>query len=640
MRMPRFRFRTGYATLRSTFHRFVSLHAYRPDITNVLSPVSQKTTAGKLTNLVKLPACCVAIILGLLFAATAAQAETTGPEWKVLSVSNPTNFNPAADKSGADAIIVSAVNVGGASTDGSRVTIADSLPAGLVVIEAFGVNAYHDPNGRLTAEPPAVPSEQEIGGVPCTFSARAISCTASGTTAEPIDPGDTLVVTIRVEVEGAVEHPNEASVSGGGAVSASVSDPITISPASPPYGVAQGGLLAATSTTQAGAHPNLTQEFFLNTVNPQGEAKPENCNAPGLTNDTPAYCKLDSVPVATTKDVRFDLPKGSLGTTVGVARCTMAQVENASDCPRNTMMGTATVIVLSGAGRLVFTVPVFNIAPAPGEPLALAFDALYFPVRIDASVLSDGEYNARVTVSDITTAAPFYMSSVTVWGDPAEHNGPGPDSVTRSLGAFPDIGFGGPGVEEVAGFKTVYTERVPFLTNPTQCSEALTDVLETDSWEAPEVFGGAGTAKTGMGTPTGCGQLSFKPEVSMLPDTLEAGAPAGYAFRLSVPQDTEAEGLSAPQVKRTSVTLPLGTVISPSAADGLGDCTREQFYGSGPPEPRPATLGDCPRDSQIGTVSVKSPDLEEPLTGDVYLGAPECTGPGGVCTPKTRPMVT
>jgi hypothetical protein len=119
----------------------------------------------------------------------------------------------------------------------------------------------------------------------------------------------------------------------------------------------------------------------------------------------------------------------------------------------------------------------------------------------------------------------------------------------------------------------------------------------------------------------------------MLPDTLEAGAPAGYSFDLHVPQNTEPEGLATPDVKRTSVTLPLGTVISPSAADGLGDCTNEQFFGSGPREQRPATPANCPRDSQVGTVRVKTPALEERLEGDVYLGTPECTGVDGTCTP-------
>ena len=121
--------------------------------------------------------------------------------------------------------------------------------------------------------------------------------------------------------------------------------------------------------------------------------------------------------------------------TVGVPRCTMAEVTNAGNCPRDTMVGTSTVIVgkTSGGQRLIFTVPVYNIAPAPGEPLALAFDALFFPVRIDASVLSDGEYNARVTVPHITGGAAFYISSTTIWGDPAEHQGPGPDAATKNL---------------------------------------------------------------------------------------------------------------------------------------------------------------------------------------------------------------
>jgi hypothetical protein len=127
-----------------------------------------------------------------------------------------------------------------------------------------------------------------------------------------------------------------------------------------------------------------------------------------------------------------------------------------------------------------------------------------------------------------------------------------------------------------------------------------------------------------MGTGTGCGLLAFKALASMLPDTLEAGAPAGYSFDLSVPQDDEPGALATPDVKRTSVTLPAGTVISPSAADGLGDCTSEQFgLHSGVP-------GGCPRDSQVGTVRIKTPALEERLNGEVYLGAPECDP----CTPS------
>jgi hypothetical protein len=611
------------------------------------------------------PALLAVLVLGIFSAA--ARAETAGPVWKILSVSNPTNFKPG-DESGDDAIVVTATNVGGSAagcteaqialekgeeekkqklansagcTPGGPVTspikIADSLPAGVTAVEVFGVNSYHNPLGQAGKGTHNGEVQGPPFGLRCTLSPSAPSCVTS----ERIDPGDTLVVTIRVSVETSVEgegEVGEASVSGGGAASASVSDPIAISAALPPYGVAKGGLFAATSTSQAGGHPNVTNNFFLNTINPNGEREIREPSC--VSNGGAGGCAAESEPAAVPKDVGFDLPPGLVGTTVGVPRCTMANVVDSANCPQNTMVGTATLMVRSaGAGRLIFTVPVFNIAPAPGEPAAFAFNALFFPVRLDTSVLSGGEYNVRVNAPDITSGGLDYMSSITIWGDPAEHNGPGPDAAARTLGGKgylgrggrPQITFGGAGVEKYdegsSREESVLQQRLPLLTNPSQCSTPLTGVLETDSWEAPGAFAGPGTLATPMGAATGCGQLSFKPSVSMLPDTLEAGAPAGYSFDLSLPQDTEAEGLATPDVKRTSVTLPLGTVISPSAADGLGDCTSEQFdLHSGVP-------GGCPRDSQVGTVRSKTPALEEALTGDIYLASPECTGPGGVCTP-------
>ncbi len=55
----------------------------------------------------------VGVVVAALAFASSAFAETTGPEWKVLSVANPTNFKPG-DQTGDDAIVVTAVNVGGA----------------------------------------------------------------------------------------------------------------------------------------------------------------------------------------------------------------------------------------------------------------------------------------------------------------------------------------------------------------------------------------------------------------------------------------------------------------------------------------------------------------------------------------------
>jgi hypothetical protein len=594
-----------------------------------------------------------ALILVAVLAITASLAVSVsqasaaeGPVWRVLAVAQPTNFAPG-DHSGNDSIVVTATNVGGAATGCtaeqigaeprpvwspigcsggspvvSPVTIGDSLPKGLSAVEVAGYDAYKNPlvgSGTYFGNETVPPVALSCAHVP------AVSCTDS----EPVDPGDTLVliVTVRVdtEVEGSGEV-NEASVSGGGAVHVTVSDPVAIDSEPAPYGIAPGGLFAAAASDQAGAHPNVTTGFFLNTIRKK--------SASTIT------------PVGNPKDAGFDLPPGLVGTTVGVPRCSMAAVADESDCPRDTMVGTATVMIQAGGlgafrGMTVITVPVFNIAPAPGEPAAFGFDPVYFSARLDTSVLSNGNYGVRITAPDITAGGATYASFITIWGVPADHNGPGPDGGDKSAagssfleepGEQPQIDFGGPGGEEGVSngipVKIANRSRVPLLTNPSQCSMPLTGVLETDSWDAPPGPGVFATESTSLGTEVGCGQLSFKPKVSMLPDTLEAGAPAGYSFDLSLPQDTEPEALATPDVKKTTVTLPSGTVISPSAADGLGDCTSSQFgLHSGVP-------GNCPRDSQVGTVRVKTPALEERLTGQVYLGAPECTGVNGACTPQ------
>jgi hypothetical protein len=92
------------------------------------------------------------------------------------------------------------------------------------------------------------------------------------------------------------------------------------------------------------------------------------------------------------------------------------------------------------------------------------------------------------------------------------------------------------------------------------------------------------------------------------------------------------------------VTLPAGVSVSPSAASGpdaLEGCTKAQIdllgteLGEGHPGGNGspyddglthASPGHCPAKSQIGTVEVKTPLLEEPLKGHVYVAQPKCAG--------------
>jgi hypothetical protein len=474
---------------------------------------------------------------------------------------------------------LTAINVG-ADTDGSTVTVNDVLPSKLAGTTASGYEKYLA--GGVSSE------GKGEHAIPCTSTPPTFTCTFTGVMAT----GDALHVKVPVSVQpgGSPSAVNAASVSGGNAEHpVSISAPVTLSDTPAVFGVAPGSTVVATSTRQAGAHPNVTTSFTMSTLRSE-------------------------VPSGSLKDVRADLPPGLVGNTVGMPRCAAAKVFLA-ECPRDTIVGIATVNI----GTLgIFDTPVYNIAPSPGEPAAFLFSAIIIPVRLDTSVLSDGDYAVRVTAANLSEAAPILSTSVTIWGVPADHQGPGPINVftfENNPGAL-----GGP---------STGATRIPLLTNPTQCSSPLTGRVEVDEWGAQGVFSGESSP---MGWLTGCGRLDSSGSMSMLPDTLEAGSPAGYAFGLHVPQGNDPDALSQSTVKRVVTALPMGTVISPSAAWGLQACSEEQFYGPAAERglERPALPGGCPRESQVGTLEIRTPALALPLTGDVYLAKPDC----GPCSPE------
>ncbi|MGN6371547.1 MAG: hypothetical protein ACTHM1_00930 [Solirubrobacteraceae bacterium] len=464
-------------------------------------------------------------------------------------------------------IVVTATNVGAASTNGP-VTLSDVVPAGLTVTSVQGKYPYGSFFAFVACESSPVPS--------CKFEKSML-------------PGGALEMRISVEVSGGLPATltDEASVSGGGAEPASGSALLPVSEEQAPFGVAKGSLVATLSDSQAGSHPNITTAFAFNT-------------------------KETNTISAAPKDVRFDLPVGFVGNTVGVTRCSMHRVisqavEPALKCPSDSIVGAAVFTIAFGSGQ-VFSIPtpIYNIAPAPGEPAAFGFDALVVPVRLDTTVLSNGNYGVRVTSPDLNEAEPLIATSITLWGVPAEHNGAGEAGFP-----IPNL-FGGPGTGA----------RVPLLTNPQQCTEGLSAAMKSDPWTEPGNFYSSETAS--LGTMTGCESLRFSSSFTMVPDTLEAGAPAGYRFDLHVPQNTAPDGVATPNVKNVKLTLPQGTVVNPAAAQGLKACSAAQFYGPHHPSQESAPFAECPREAQVGQVWIKTPALEEAMEGQVYLAKPEC----------------
>lgn len=492
---------------------------------------------------------------------------------------------------GAEApeLTITATNIGATATDGSTITLKDILPSWLKVKTVFGYDMY-------TADKPNAPVEiiGVLGGpFQGNFDMSCSSATVTCSYEKPVEPGDQLVMTVIVESEagappGAV---NVAEVSGGGATAASSETPMEPDAAPVTPGPVPGGSLAAVTSRVAGGHPDTITSFAMATEEVSSDAG----GGP--------------------KDVRFDLPPGLVGSTVGMPKCIMQRAVR-EECPTDTIVGVASVAFnpnLGIPGTVVVLRPVYDIEPAAGEPAAFGFVVEEAPVRLDTSVLSDGDYGVRVTASDLSQKAEVLYTTVEIWGVPAEHEGPGSSEDKTSEEDHQIVQFGGP----LAGASSV-----PLLTNPQQCATPLVASMAADVWDEPGVFRESGGLS--MGTLTGCELVPFRSSFSFLPDTLEAGAPAGYTFNLNVPQQDTAETTATSSVKDVRLTLPEGVVVNPSAAWGLKACTSAEFYGPAHPSQQPAVLAECPRESQVGEVEVETPDLEHVLKGQVFLGSPEC----------------
>ena len=451
-----------------------------------------------------------------------------------------------------------------------------------------------------------------------------MTCTFKAT----LNPYESIDVKIDVKVDAslgpATTVPVQATVEGGGAGKASrtFQVPANVEPAA--FGVADYELSPfnedGTPATQAGAQPfQLTTTLVLNQT-------PE-----------PRF------PVELPKDLSFHLPPGLVGNPNATAQCTMADffalVLETNLCPRDSVVGVATVTVDEPklAPHLTKTVPVFNLVPAQGEPARFGFEVIgKVPIVLDTSVRSGHDYGVDVSVKDATQTAGLLTTQATFWGvpgDPRHDNARGWECVAG--GAFAgQVKRTCPATSEVP--------EAPFLTLPTSCaadpeSEPVSFPMEADSWAHPGSFLGAEyTWINGEGQLLGfegCGELPFSPSLDVTPEQHTAATPTGVDVSVKVPQTTtlEAGALAEADVRDTTVTLPEGVELSPSAANGLEGCTESQIGFSGFNEATQTdefdvTKPTCPDGSKVGTVKIKTPLLSHELEGAVYLASPAPNG--------------
>jgi uncharacterized repeat protein (TIGR01451 family) len=552
--------------------------------------------------------------VGLLLALVgAAPALAEGSRWEVTSTSQPTNFQA----NGKGTIVVLVTNVGDleANAEVSPVTVTDKLPSGLEVISISGQSVSGGRVGEMTCALSAAPSPLVCGFADSRLNMR-------------IAPYGDLEVRIKVQARDAKSgEENQVTVEGGETPGASIAQPITVSSSPPQFGIERFELMPenedGSPDTQAGSHPfSLTTMLALNTKEESGFIKP----------------------VALPKDLRFALPPGVVGDADAVAQCTAVQfttiLPDGSDlCAGDTAVGVATVTIVEPHNiqePQAHEQPIFNLVPSAGEPARFGFTADGFPVTLNTSVRTGRDYGVTVSVENITQTVGFISSRVTFWGVPGDprHN------LSRGSECLLSLTGGPPCVAPAR------SEPTPFLTLPTSCVGPFGSSVEGDPW--PPVGGSAEPSVSTSYTlqdstdPSigidGCNRLEFNPTISVVPDGLSGSSPTGLAVDVHVPQDGSLNptGLDEADVKDTTVTLPRGVQLSPSAANGLQACSNAQIgfmgvdsrtvtdeFTSELPTPLEPGVNFCPDASKLGTVNIRTPLLPHELTGAVYLAAPQ-----------------
>ena len=544
------------------------------------------------------------LALALCFATGANAAASPAPGWEVSSLAQPTNFS-AGDNTHCqhnnfcDRYVVTITNVGAAATNGTPITVADTLPEGLTLVGLVAQNLENDP--------PKL-------GWSCDMTTA--KCTYEGTVAA----GGTLGLYVEVEVHEpavAARVRNAVTVSGGGAAPVSSNEPLTVSNtiegSSAPFGISTFALAAHDPSgaldAQAADHPfGVTTTLDLNTdVEEQANGK--------------------SLPVSTAppRDLVAYVPLGLIGDPTAAADCTEAQLvgngaSSATECPKGSQVGSVVLIAntklngsISPTGNMA---ALFNMVPEHGYPAQFGFKLSGVAVPLYARVVHTASgYALRVGTPGIPTTLSVEGVALTFFGNPREADG------------------------EPSGSRA-------FFTNPQNCAAGpLRARAEADSWANPGQW--VKTESVAYPRVTGCDLLQFEPGVELHPEVTQAEAPSGYQVTIKVPQTpAQFPVLATPDLKDVTMTLPEGMTISPGGGQGLEGCQASGPEGidipSGEHTPSEAgegealgpdgmshlTPGHCPAASQIGTVEIHTPVLENPLEGHLYIAQPKCGGAG------------
>jgi hypothetical protein len=285
------------------------------------------------------------------------------------------------------------------------------------------------------------------------------------------------------------------------------------------------------------------------------------------------YSGSDSV-----KDTTLHFPPGLIGNPLATPLCPQASFQ-ADTCPANTQVGTTSVnATVFGLLPTVSDGKIYNLVPSGNEPALLGI--VVAPLGGLAGKIF------LTSVISLRTATDF-----------------GIDSAVRDM---PNSTSGLPTtITEVQLTLNGLVGGQPFMTNPTSCKSATT-VLDADSYTSSTA------SASSTFTPTACNQLRFAPHVAA-----SMGAPGATGKAAHVPfTATISQGAGESSQSSAAVTLPAGLGASIAGATVL--CPLAQFAAD-----------TCPAGSRVGTATISTPLLADPVSGPVYE-VPGGTGLPGV----------
>jgi hypothetical protein len=533
-----------------------------------------------------------------------------GAKWSITSQAAPTFFAPGDTQ---DMYSLEAVTVGNTPAFTGQVTVTDELPAGVTPVEAISQLGVGGAAQTVQVEP-----------VPCSIAGQVVTCTGDAANLEsqgPLLPSEVLTfsvgVTVSVSPEVSGSLTNIARVEGGGYASGETTQTNLTSTAPVPPGVAYSHTELVNEdgspALQAGSHPyELVTALRFNV----GGVVP-----PLFPGETPK-----PTPAGAPKDVEVALPPGIVGNPLAGPRCPQRVFLTSNSqfsCPVATQIGIVSLRFFAEPGTAIpVRYPLYNIEPGGKQPAELGFSVssvIHVPMLF--SVRSNGDYGLTSQLRNISAGDPVESAIVSIWGVPgaAAHD-------PMRIGVL-----GGAG--ECAGTGCPEQPETSFLTTPSACSPALPAGITADFWQLPGANlpgGGPDLADpnwTSLESPfldgvDGCGVLNLttdagSPGLDVHPNgTSTAGAPSGYDVNLTVPQEEDPHSNATPTLKNVSVTLPKGTVISASSAQGLGACSEGQIELQ---SAEPLKAGQCPDSSKLGTAEIFTPLLEKPLQGSLFL---------------------